>query len=449
MTNVEETLSNIYNAFAPDIPAKPEFYEDCRAARGGEFLIKEIVRRLAKKNESIGEPLRFLFTGHRGCGKSSELKHLVRCIERDTSKFPVYIDFEEYLDRQDVTLEDIFLAIISEVAEKCNKKFGFKSKAGSYEILGSVGEILKGANVSAEAGLPFGIGKISIENLKKEASLRKQVREAIRGHSKRTLYSELVDFITETRLFLKKNTPYDDLVIIADTLEYINRFEKVDDQLEAQKILFIDRQEQLNLGCSVLFTVPLSLYRSKYGKQLTDIYGNEVFVLPMVKIHTRGNTNKKFEAGYKALASIAEKRLAQNSLSLKEIFEPDALEFLTRYSGGNIRTFIRFVQDAAISSDGIRLDIDSARSSVRKAVRSFAAGVDDSHSEKLAQLDLSTNQQIENGDEGYSDLLNSTAVLEYVNGEASDLFDDVWYAVNPAIHEILRFKEAVKALKKG
>ena len=108
---------------------------------------------------------------------------------------------------------------------------------------------------------------------------------------------------------------------------------------------------------------------------------------------------------------------------------------------------VRFIQEASISVDELPIDYKAARESVKEEVRSFAASVREKYWNKLAKLELSANQQIENGDEDYSKMLESLAILEYMNGEETETDDDVWYAVNPSIRLTIKFQEALKNLQ--
>lgn len=447
--NSEEKQIAIYNAFEPNVPADARFYADCKEARGGSALVKKMIMRL---NSAKNENLRYLFTGHLGCGKSSELLHLAKEIEKRTTFFPVYIDFEEYLDVQDTTLEDIFLGMISEIASRCREKFNIKVKDESFSLVKKIAGFFGDFSVKGEVGLPFDVAKLNIEKLRQNPSLRQQVREAIKEDNKKSLFSELNDFITEIELRLKQETEFTKLVIIADSLEKIKRFEKEDnkdeEEITSQAKLFLGKKEQLaGIVTNVIYTVPLSLYRSNYGKQLPEAYGKNIFVLPMVKIHKRGKFDESFEPGRQELLEIINRRLKYTETTIDEVFETDALEYLLKYCGGHIRSLVRFVQEASISVDELPIDFKAARESVKEEVRSFAASVKESYWDKLAKLELSANQQIENGDDDYSKMLESLAILEYINGDEEERDDDVWYAVNPSIRLTIKFQEAVKKLQ--
>ena len=333
--NSEEIQKDIYNAFEPNIPADARFYADCKEARGGSDLVRKMIRRLmSAKNDN----LRYLFTGHLGCGKSSELLHLADKIKDETTFFPVYIDFEEYLDIQDTTLEDIFLGMISEIASRCREKFNIAVKAESYSLIKKVVGFFGDVSVKGEVGLPLDIAKLNIEKLRQNPSLRQQVRKAIQDDERKSLLGELNNFILEIELRLKQETEFTKLIIIADSLEKIKRFEKEESELVSQKKLFIDEKEQLTgIVTNVIYTVPLSLYRSHYGTQLPQLYSKNVFVLPMVKIHKRGKFDETFEIGKQELIEIINKRLKHTGTSIEKVFEPDALEYLLKYCGGHIR----------------------------------------------------------------------------------------------------------------
>jgi DNA polymerase III delta prime subunit len=446
----EEIQIAVYNAFEPNVAATSQYYADCKEARGGSDLVNKMIRRLKSvnnENSAKNENLRYLFTGHLGCGKSSELLHLANEIEMGTTFFPIYIDFEEYLDIQDTTLEDIFLGMISEIASRCREKFKIQAKAESYSLVKKIAGFFGDISVKGEVGLPFDIAKLNVEKLRQNPNLRQQIRQAIQQDEKKSLFSELNDFITEIELRLKQETEFNKLIIIADSLEKVKRFEKEENELVSQKKLFIDRVEQMTgIVTNIIYTVPLSLYRSHYGTQLPQLYSKNVFVLPMVKIHRRGEFDETFEIGRQELTEIINKRLKHTGTSIEKVFKEDALEYLLKYCGGHIRSLVRFVQEASIAVDELPIDYKAARESVKEEVRGFAAAVRENYWDKLAKLESSTNQQIENGDDDYSKMLESLAILEYMNGDEVEADDDVWYAVNPSIRLTIKFKEALAKL---
>jgi len=58
---------------------------------------------------------------------------------------------------------------------------------------------------------------------------------------------------------------------------------------------------------------------------------------------------------------------------------------------------------------------------------------------------------IPGGDDDYLSMLNNLSVLEYINGGEDDPFAPVepWYAANPIVRELQKFKAATSALSKA
>ncbi len=92
-------IAKIYGACNPDNPATETFYYDCSAARGGNVFVEQIKDHIVLANASMHEYSDasdykcFLFTGHSGCGKSSELKRLVRELKtysEDSRFYPIF-----------------------------------------------------------------------------------------------------------------------------------------------------------------------------------------------------------------------------------------------------------------------------------------------------------------------------------------------------------------------
>ncbi|MGH9846429.1 MAG: hypothetical protein ACREEM_47635 [Blastocatellia bacterium] len=85
----------------------------------------------------------------------------------------------------------------------------------------------------------------------------------------------------------------------------------------------------------------------------------------------------------------------------------------------------------------------TARENVRKWL--------ENHWDKLARLDLSDDQRIPNGDGDYLKMLENLSILEYINGGDADVFAEAepWYAVNPIVRELKKFKAARLTAKKS
>lgn len=156
---MNEYLKRIYAACNSEKPATPQYYTDCEEARGETGLARRFLSHLEGASDST-DYIRFLFSGHVGCGKSSELNHLCHLLKQS-------------------------------------------------------------------AGL------------------------------------------------------YDDIILVFDNLEKIQKFEEVKGGLDSHRELFLERYAQLTgLQVHTIYTIPLRLVRSADGPQLRQRYGHEPFVLP-------------------------------------------------------------------------------------------------------------------------------------------------------------------------
>ena len=454
-----DVLSEIYNACDPLEPATAEYYLDCSAVRGSSALTERFQSELTLARDYLC----FLFSGHIGCGKSSELEQLRQALTHpdpalmgDKRYFPVLLDGRDYLDDYDVTPTDILLAIISELAATLHADAGIDLKDNYFvKRFDEIKKFFLSDVEINEGELPLWGAKAKIQRLKKEPTARQQVRETLLPRMSLML-EEINTVFDEARLKLRKRKirpgeqPYTDIVLILDNLEKIQRIAGQQEGLESQRELFIERAPQLtSMNVHVIYTVPLRLVRF-FGPQLKQRYGIDPFVLPMIKVAERGTRNP-YTPGLQALRDLLQRRLG--SRALEQVFAPDALDFLLRYSGGHVRSLMRFVQSACSYArrTGIPIPLAAAHHAVQQTVPTYTASIPQAHWEKLAQLDLSPDQFIPGGDSDYLVMLEDLSVLEYINGgDAGNPFAVAapWYAVNPIVRELPQFKAAATAESK-
>lgn len=450
---MSDVLKHIYNACNPYKPATAEYYLDCAEARGSSALTQRFQKHLTQTEE--GDYLRFLFSGHVGCGKSSELEQLCHALANPTASdgryFPVLLNVSDYIDEYDVTPTDILLAIVTELAATLREEVGIELKDKYFsKRLNEVKEFFLSDVEINEGDLPLWGAKVKVQRLRRDPDARKKVREAL-PHTT-TILTEINTVLDQARLRLKKvkvkkgESPYKDIVLILDNLEKIQRIEGQKEGEASQRELFLERAPQLTgLQAHVVYTVPLRLARSD-GSPLRQRYGVDPFVLPMVKVIERGS-RKPFPPGVDCMRRLLQKRLG--GLGLNEVFAEDALNFLLTYSGGHVRDLMIFVREACTYGD-LPIPLKAAHQAIAQTVRTYSTSIHKDHWKKLAELDLSADQKIPGGDPDYLAMLENLSVLEYINGGEDDPFADAepWYAVNPIVRELQKFKSAVNALSK-
>ena len=169
-------------------PEDANLYINFASVRGGE-IIDKIKKRIFLYDD---EPSCTLFTGHIGCGKSTELLRLKAQIE-DDGFHVVYFESSEDLDMTDIDIADILLVIAKRIAESLSeaniklKAKGFKkflkdtinilnaeitAIKGNIPIAGEVGVNIEDENFSVS----FGIGEIT-RKVKNDSNLRKQLNQ--------------------------------------------------------------------------------------------------------------------------------------------------------------------------------------------------------------------------------------------------------------------------------
>jgi hypothetical protein len=127
--------------------------------------------------------------------------------------------------------------------------------------------------------------------------------------------------------------------------------------------------------------------------------------------------------------------------------DDDALEFLIQCSGGHTRQLLTFLRQAATLTDKAPIGLRVAQQAIEDTV-SLYGRMPRAYWPKLAELELSLDQDIDTADEDIRKMLQQLIVLEYRNGgerEAPSI--PQWYAVHPIVRALRPFKAAVEEAK--
>lgn len=453
----DEALKRLFNACDPFRAALPDHYVDCTEARGGSGLVRDYMQKLGLAQ--TGAYRTYLLSGHIGCGKSSELGHLRQKL-KEAGYAPILVVTDDYLNIYDVEVSDILLAIVTELADVLRDDYGIELRDGAADSLwqrirATLGEIQMDAELELKAKapipkLPFleAGAKVKIQRLKQNDSVRIKVRKALQERMD-TLLDEVNSILLHAgqRLHQAGGKGARGVVVLLDNLEKIWKVGGYQEGLESQRELFLERYAQLTgLSAHVIYTVPLRLLRSPIdGPRLLHLYGG-AFVLPMIKVQER-QSRTPYATGMGCLQKMLEQRAGQ---PLPQVFAPAALDFLLTYSGGHTRQLMTFVQNACAYSEALPIQLPAAHRAIAQTVSMYSTTILEPHWRKLAELDLSDDQKLRNGDPDHLSLLESLALLEYVNGgEETNPFDPVeqWYAVHPIVRELGKFKKARRVLE--
>lgn len=424
----------LYQCFDPGQPATEESYCNLAAVRGGDAYVRRVQRTLELSAE---QPIRGLFSGHIGCGKSSELRKLATELESAGSFFPILVDTTSFLDDNDVSSVDLLLGLVAEVAAQLKPRLPVPLEDSYFSAkLRELSEFLGSEVKPDELQLPW--FKARLQQARSTNSLRERIRENFRSEAA-TLYEQANSFIEKARQALRK-LGFNNLVVILDNLEKVRRYRGDRQGSGHVEDLFIADAPMLNaLRCHAIFTVPLSLVRSR-GPELSNLYSVEPFVLPMVKIETR--SRQPFADGREALRRLVEKRVSKLA-PLEEWCEVEALDILIGYSGGDVRLLMRLLRECLNLTEKFPLTTLTARRALKPVITAFSTSVPESFWPKLVKLHCSKDAAISTDDADYVKMLEQSHILEYLNGEQSDdplLAAIPWYAVHPLVRELPKFK---------
>lgn len=471
-----DILTVLFNACDPFLRATPDQWVDCNKERGGDILTRRFCRDLCKADGHV----RFLLSGIFGSGKSSELTHLAEELRNTTPRtggkryFPVYLNADEYLDANDADPIDLLLGITAEIGDAFRDKLSINlEETYLKQKLAEVNEYL-GAEVEANEGeINLWAFKVKIKRLASDKAGRAEVRKKL--NKQEGSIGDALNIVFDKARLALKSKGYDDFVLILDNLEKIRGTAGQDDEETALYDFFIRNAGYFTrFNAHVIYTVPLRLVMSK-GGELKERYGQAPFILPMIKVMER-DRGTQYEAGYTVMREILQQHIIgyrkerkdyspdEPIITVEEAIEERGLNLLIRYSGGSVRELMRYIREATSEVDDAPVTFQAARAALRSTIDLYSYSIAQRNWEKLARLDLSPDQQIENDDEDYRELLTQVAIMLYRNGgneyEADltalngdldglnvSLRDEPWYSVHPVVRELSRFKSASEAEK--
>ncbi|MEM7773753.1 MAG: ATP-binding protein [Cyanobacteria bacterium P01_A01_bin.37] len=429
-------------------PEEKKFYIDFSSVRGGE-IIQELLDNITFF--SSDQPTCTLFTGHIGCGKSTELLRLKQELQHE-GFFVIYFESSEDLEMADVDIGDVLLAIARRISQELNaldleEPKGLKAiLQGASKLLMTEIELVElggqvpglgdfAINNSGEFSLSAGIGKITART-KNDATLRDRLNQYI-GPQKNRLVEAINQELIEPAIAKLKQRGQRGLVVIVDNLDRIDNRPKSFGRPQ-QEYLFIDQSDCLKgLRCHLVYTMPLALkFSNEYGMLMTRFY-EDPKVLPMVPIQVQdGGT---CDEGMALLRQMVLARAFPNCsdderlMLIPELFEnSETLDQLCRVSGGHVRDLLRIL-NAWIKKNR---DLPLRREKLDEVVRSYrnemAMYITDNEWELLRRV---RQRKKVSGDADYQTLIRSRLVFEYRNHGES------WFDVNPVLMDAKELHE--------
>jgi hypothetical protein len=422
-------------------PEDRQYYIDFSSVRGGR-IVEALGRTITRL--SPDEPTCQLFTGHIGCGKSTELFRLKAQLEAQQFHV-VYFESSKDLDMADVDITDILLSIARSVSESLEAVDIHLKPRSFAKLFNDIKDFLQTPiELSTEAELSVGIAKITAKT-KDSPQLRDQLRQHLEPRTK-SILSAINEEILLRGIEELKHRGKKGLVVIVDNLDRVDP-RPVPSGRSQPEYLFIDRGSQLrDLKCHLVYTLPLALMFCNEYEALKNRLGAGVppKVLPMVPIQSRDG--RDFPKGMALLQQLVLARAfphveAQARLNLiSEVFDsPDTLDRMCRVSGGHVRNLLGLLYNCLQQEDP-PFSRECLESVIKGYRDDLALAVDEEEWDLLSQV---VRQQIVKGEREYQVLLRSGFVYEYRDEMGR------WFGVNPALAETERFQSLIALTNKG
>ncbi|MCW9681037.1 KAP family NTPase [Dolichospermum planctonicum UHCC 0167] len=438
-------LERFYQACNPSRPLMLEnlddrsYYIDFASVRGGK-IIEALLRTITRISPNT--PTCQLFTGHLGCGKSTELLRLKAELEAQNFHV-VYFESTHVLEMVDIDITDVLLAIAGLVSKSMEAIKLRVQPTYFTKLFSEVVDFLQTPiELGVEAELSVGIGKITAKT-KESPHLRRRLRDYLEPRTENILQSINTELLDRANLELKAKGKKG-LVVIVDNLDRV-AIRPLPSGRSLPEYLFIDRGDQLRkLNCHIVYTIPLALTFSNDSAQLQHRLGGGLApkILPMIPVRQRsGEINIE---GLELMRQMVLARAFPNSSPperlnlITQLFDnSDSLDRLCLISGGHVRDLLGLLFDCLREQDP-PFDRNCVELVIRRQRDYRANAIDMNESELIFQV---IQEQRVKGDIEYDLLLRSLFVFEYRDHQG------VWFAINPVLAETEKFKSWLKNSK--
>lgn len=410
-----KTLEKAIFLFDPIKPlSNNEELENYYVDRGSDvtFDIKLMLRSSDLEEKT---PIKPLFTGHKGSGKSTEINNL--CRDLDDYFFVVRVVMRK---RPDVTYVDVLLKTAMSLFraasdEEIIKRAPAQIAAGIWETVSDFVEkkIFGEVSVRSDVIVPSEFtAKVNVLGIEFEGKFDNEPvsRDKMRHVSEQQI-TEVVDKINLLADAVRSKYGKPVLFVFEDT-------DKLDPEV-AKKLFYERGQTITDFRASAIFLMDISLY---YSGQFNTIksYFQECYCLPNIKLRTRDG--KPYAEGESLLNEIIARRIEGSLL------DEEARKLIIQTSGGLIRSLIALMRNAALAAAARQPSkiekLDAVRA-IGRLRNDFIASLESKH---YPILRARHEDKRLSKDEDIQDLLERLALLEYRN-------DGFWCDVHPIILE--------------
>lgn len=409
-------------------------YVDTEEGRGdvhfGRVYKSLSVDPLTDTLKSTPERNYILFCGHRGCGKTTELKRLSARLNKGDLFFSVFLDATVELDPNNLQYADVIMALanelfklLEEVSIEIDKVFLSNLESWFLERVEKHGKtkdfaLEVKAGIKAKSGVPFFaelFGSIT-NSFKINSTYKEELRKVIKNS-----FSQFADIfnnlINAAEAEIKKNNKGRKILFIIDGTD------RLSDE-DSQRFFIHDSYQLQMIKSNFIYCAPISLLYG--GTQVQNTFFP--FTLPMIKIIDPAD-DSRFEKGYEVLRDMVYRR-ADKGLFDSE----DTVDFFIEHSGGCPRELLKLLHYAFLRTEKNGFDRESAENAVLDLASDYKRILDSEDYKILKEIDDSTSH--DSNSERVRYLLYNLALLEYNHRG--------WRRSHPVIRFLDGYKNIIK-----
>lgn len=419
MTTPANTLAEAFNRLNPRRPVQPEEVPYLFVQRPYSPVADIRVNLQISKR-----PLKLLFIGHRGAGKSSELAFLSTLVGEQY--LPLFIPLYDIFNTPNVNHIDIVFTVLLRLIRRAKE-----ASLLSPGLITSAWEQLMGNIFNPLRNLLFGPEPIPADKettltlklsvlaaeleakISSESYTRNQVKEKFEGR-----LTELLEQIKRLSELLEKGTQRRILVIMEDLDKFDTKY---------VRDLFLDHAQTLNsINTSIIYSFPIGMRYDNSFRAIEQSFDG-AFTLPNIGLQHRDGSYDK--AGWDTLKGILLRRVEPT------LFSEAALDDLLRWSGGHVKTLIQLAQQSIVKTlaqNGTQVQIEHVAEARRKPRDEYMVMLKREQVDLLREIAEDSDKDLVDTTAAKQELLFNGSLLEYGNTLGP------WADVNPIVQELLK-----------
>lgn len=349
---INDVKAVIEPEFQPDLFDKQHLYVDLDEIRDRTYLndlFFDLGYNPVKGSFNvISDYVKIIFSGHRGCGKSAELRRINNELNNPDRYLIVFIDLEKEVEVGSFQYADFFSLLIHKLIQRLEEK---KIIAGSdrlrqlakqllpaktEEVSTDKEKLASATELGAEGGFNLfgflGLKTSFKETFSGENEISRAIRKEIKQNTLTLVYNLHAELI-EAKMALEKCGQGKDMLFIIDGSEKVKS--------EVYEELFIANGNIISqLNINLLTAVPITAF---FQIEKAPYKFLNRYTVPMLKV---GGNNRAVEL----MIEIIAKRI-----DLFLFIEKDALNTCITFSGGCIRQLFQIVHTALKKSLGEKI----------------------------------------------------------------------------------------------